>query len=161
MLTELALLGYGIDATRKANLIKLAAYLREVDNTQFDMSTFYQRQDEHFGLVTCCVADVLQYATERNYCGTVACAIGCGPAAGMPLIDTDKGWMTYSHRVFVNCEHTWDFLFSDGWTRIDNSPGGAATRIEFLLEHGLKAIWPTNMDTYELFDKIEKDGIPY
>jgi len=160
MLTEQELLEHGIDSTRKVNLLKLAAYLRGLDREKFNMRSFYKRYDEYSGrLVIVGPSGVGQYSTTPNYCNTVACAVGCGPAAGVPVIDTDTGWSIYSQRVFTSCARTWDFLFSIGWVNIDNSPSGAAKRIEFLLEHGLKNICPSSTDMDDFFDKM--DGLPY
>jgi len=161
MLTEQELLEHGIDSTRKANLLKLAAYLRKLDREKFDMRSFYKRYDEYSGrLVMANPSEVGQHATP-NYCNTVACAVGCGPAAGVPVIDTDTGWSIYSQRVFTSCARTWDFLFSISWVKIDNSSVGAAKRIEFLLENGLKNICPSNIDMDDFFDSIKMDGLPY
>ena len=159
MLTEKELQHYGIDATRKANLLKLAEYLRKLNSEQFSMSSFYQQYDEHQDswLVTAGPSQIEQ-ATEPNHCGTIACAVGCGPAAGIPAIETDLGWVSYSCRVFVPSNPAWEFLFSVSWARFDNSPAGAAKRIQFLLKNGLKGIWPANLGMFSFFETY---GLPY
>ena len=161
MLTEEELRSYGIDVPRKANLLKLAAYLREVEHAKFDMGDFYLQCDTHVEPAPVHPHAVVQHDMEPNYCNTVACAVGHGPDAGIPTSDTDLGWLSYSRRVFTNCGHTWDFLFSDSWADIDNTPNGAAERIEFLLENGLKDIWDTQVPINDFFESLDKNALPY
>lgn len=114
-------------AKHKANLLKLADYLEKLpdDYEQFDMSEYMLTRDgdywENFG------------PDERSkpVCGTVACAVGHGPAAGIRVYgDTD--WADYADRVFGEFEDDlfgWDYLFSRSWQYTDNTPKGAAARI--------------------------------
>ena len=39
----------------------------------------------------------------------------------------------------------WDWCFSSRWADIDNTPTGAALRIEWLLNHGLPKDWRKQM----------------
>jgi hypothetical protein len=79
-------------------------------------------------------------------CGTVACAAGHGPAAGIPFksgefelgIDNDWGninWNRYITRAFgVELTFVFDFLFGSKWRIYDNHHYGAAARIRYLLD---------------------------
>lgn len=117
------------------NFAKLAAYLENlVPPPGFSMFTF----------------TTLTYYEDRIYrttgdlpnkCGTVACAAGHGPAAGI-LDPHADGWCDYINRNFIpdfdegpGEPYTW--CFCDGWTKIDNTPTGAAARIRYMLEHGI------------------------
>ena len=172
MLTEQELLDHGIDATRKANLLKLAAYLRELDHKKFDMGNFYEYYDEQQEEPVHLTPDKLESYDEPSPCGTVACAVGCGPAAGLPSTEEDDDcWDTYSRRVFIKrdvsykshrvlAHRAWFFLFSGAWEPLDNTPTGAAERIEFLLENGL-SFWDDSMNECDFFESLTKDNLPY
>lgn len=173
MLTEQELLDHGIDSTRKANLLKLASHLRKLDHEKFDMNYFYKYYDDQQEQLVPLPHDQLGLHGDPNPCGTVACAVGCGPAAGIPIDEVDDCWETYSNRVFVQhnvegcypdrflADRTWVFLFSASWARSDNSPTGAAERIQFVLENGLKDVWDDNVDIYHFFGSLTKDTLPY
>lgn len=73
-------------------------------------------------------------------CGTVACAVGHGPAAGLPVEPEDcNDWFVYSKRVFgLEIEGPeWDWCFGPEWHFVDNSPTGAARRIRHVIEYGV------------------------
>ncbi|WP_454287230.1 hypothetical protein [Rhizobium arsenicireducens] len=109
------------------NLTILANYLDTLEPKKFDMGVYCQ--DEH--------GDSLNIYTHE--CGTVACAAGSGPAAGLPIDFTvDKGWDSYTHRVFGldHLDVDWAWCFSGFWERLDNTPAGAAARIRHLLNGG-------------------------
>lgn len=74
-------------------------------------------------------------AISHKNCGTIGCAIGHGPYAGIPN-SFDEGWMTYSDRVFDLSANQWTWCFSTAWAQFDNTPKGAAHRISYLIEHG-------------------------
>ena len=132
MLTTEELYDYGIHTVggqdRKANLIKLSAYLKTVED-DFDMKHFNQYN---------------QHAC-KNACGTSACAVGHGPSAGIEPLK-DESWIKYSKRVFIEftgnepAELAWEWCFSDEWSEVDNTASGAARRIDYLLEHGLAEV---------------------
>lgn len=75
-------------------------------------------------------------------CGTVGCAAGHGPYAGIPKL-LDETWDKYTLRVFGISSalyldnYLWRFIFSGSWSSIDNTPQGAAKRIYYVLEHGV------------------------
>jgi hypothetical protein len=110
----------------KDNLLKLAAYLETLpdDYEQFDMSEYMSARDGDYW-------ETLDI-TERSkpVCGTVACAVGHGPAAGIRTYG-DVDWLDYSQRVFGEFRDDcgWDYMFCSGWSHHDNTPKGAAARI--------------------------------
>lgn len=110
------------------NLLKLADYLDRLpdDYEQFDMSEYMMERD----------GDDRRYwetldISERSkpVCGTVACAVGHGPAAGIRVYG-DECWASYADRVFGFLpDDGFDYMFSSGWSIDDNTPKGAAARI--------------------------------
>ncbi|MDH7796400.1 MULTISPECIES: hypothetical protein [unclassified Beijerinckia] len=120
----------------RENLKKLADYLATGTTAcRFDMGSFCR--DEY--------GDDL--APLVHECGTVACAAGHGPAAGIEPIKKDESWTTYVRRHFglslFSDEGMW--LFSGSWERSDNTPEGAARRIYWLLDEGLPSNWHKQM----------------
>lgn len=111
------------------NLEILAKHLDKVPEKDFDMSWY--AYDEH--------KDTLD--VQQHECMTVGCALGYGPSAGLPVIETDRDWLSYSRRVFgLHIDQPeWDWCFSGVWEHRDNTPAGAAKRIRHLIEHGLPA----------------------
>lgn len=115
-----------------ANLEKLAAYLESLpdDYEYFDMFDFFWIKEQYSGYTRPEVAGL------PGDCGAVACAVGHGPAAGIPA-HYGEGWNRYSERVFDLPDMAWDWCFSDAWKKVDNTPHGAAARIRYLLANGL------------------------
>jgi hypothetical protein len=110
------------------NLLKLADYLDALpdDYEQFDMSEYMmERDDQHpayWGTLS---------IEERSkpVCGTVACAVGHGPSAGIRVYG-DECWGSYADRVFGFLpDDGFDYMFASGWSVDDNTPKGAAARI--------------------------------
>lgn len=146
----------------RANLEKLATFLEGLpeDYQHFNMVTFAC----HNG--TCEVdftADNFAKHPKEllENCGTVACALGHGPAAGVPvgrlflnrasLAYSGIDWDKYAKvRFGINREDQgyqndgtfrwqcgnklWQFLFGPYWEETDNTPHGAAARIRFVLD---------------------------
>ena len=112
------------------NLAKLGKYLSSLpeDYQDFGMQYFVdgtsERQDDHAHIAKC---------------GTAACAVGHGPRAG---IKPKKGedWMEYSSRAFgLNTEllhemYLWEWMFGSDWSRVDDTPQGAARRIACVID---------------------------
>jgi hypothetical protein len=82
-------------------------------------------------------------------CGTVACAVGHGPAAGIPLakaniktrrrkgvdVVTEIDFEAYSKNFVPGfLSYAFDWLFGGEWTGVDNHHWGAAARIRFYLD---------------------------
>ena len=77
------------------NLLKLADYLATLpdDYEQFDMTEYMAERDGTYW-------EALNiYERSKPVCGTVACAVGHGPAAGIRVYD-DVDWSDYADRVF-------------------------------------------------------------
>jgi hypothetical protein len=112
------------------NLEKLAAYLEKLpeDYSHFDMASFLTLNDVVINAWT---------TIRAGACGTVACAVGHGPAAGIIPAMPTTGWSDYGETAFALTYDEWDWCFSWEWLRVDNTPHGAAKRIRYLLEHGL------------------------
>lgn len=135
---------------RRARLDKLATYLESLP-----------KRYRHFGMAEFVggVADgdaLIRYAAENGgvtSCGTVACAVGHGPAAGVlaPLSVVKKfqkarciferadGWFAYA-RLFVGpetgCKSAFEWCFGGSWVSHDDGHRGAAARIRYLLDQG-------------------------
>ena len=106
----------------RKNLKKLAIYLEGGNlKARFDMRLFT------------CFALSIAGETNKTNCGTVGCAIGHGPHAGIPKSPLEN-WKDYSCRVFDLSSIDWDFLFSGKWADVDNTPHGAANRIRWRLQ---------------------------
>lgn len=113
------------------NLEKLAAYLEAIpaDYEHFSMRSYLEVEGAHIYMIDLSAELLLR-------CGTVACAVGHGPAAGIASL-TDENWDDYSDRVFDLDLVEWAWCFSSDWTRVDDTPQGAAKRIRYMLEHGV------------------------
>lgn len=112
---------------QRANLDKLATYLEGLpeDYAEFRMRDYYYLKGRWLRPKDCMVNRQVQ-------CGSAACAIGHGPAAGIRTYDDDS-WDDYSMRVFgVSCreEGAGHYMFgpSQGGTAND-----AAARIRRVL----------------------------
>jgi hypothetical protein len=114
----------------RTNLEKLAAYLEQLpeDYAHFGMEYYMFNTDGQLYS--------LNAAPLLGTCGTVACAIGHGPAAGIPANEGLWGWCYYGVQSFKLSESEFDWCFESRWALIDDTPHGAAKRIRYLLEHG-------------------------
>lgn len=121
----------GLTKKQRANLSKLADYLEKLpeDYREFDMSRF-------------CGSPTGPFITAMPLCGSVGCAVGHGPDAGIPPL-ADEKWDEYSNRVFISAHMggAWEWCFSGAWSDTDNTPQGAAARIRWFLEKDLPADW--------------------
>lgn len=83
---------------------------------------------------------------QLTECGTIGCAIGHGPYAGIKK-SAYEAWWKYSERVFGldTGSDEWVYLFGHGWAYTDNTPQGSAKRINHLLENGLPSNWEEQM----------------
>lgn len=116
------------------NLQKLADRLTTVGQEQFDMGIFWAYKDEDGDEVSALdLAEIIRGDAPK--CPTAACALGHA-ATIFPL--EEKGWLSFGERVFeVNpCSREWDWCFSGTWDKFDNTPTGAAKRIQYLIDHG-------------------------
>lgn len=102
------------------NLLKLAMYLLSGNlRAEFDISTY---------------DDGIRY--YRYFCGTVGCAVGQGPFAGIPKSE-NQSWVVYTFDEFVDNYDQFDWLFSHLWHNTDNTPEGTAKRILYTLKFGV------------------------
>lgn len=111
---------------QRNNLAKLADYLDALpaDYDRFNMSAYMLGADGYS-------TSPLRQA-EPNVCGSCACAIGHGPAAGIGLRG-DPSWPEYAERVFGTDEaatSAGEYMFG-----VDNpnDPRAAADRIRKVL----------------------------
>lgn len=128
-----------ITGGQKKNLAKLADWLEDLDNkdfpTGFDMEHVMHSEESGFTMERPALA-------EYGYCGTTACALGHGPAAGVEPL-ADESWLEYRKRAFGTMQDVddvdplYDFLFCAMWTITDNTASGAVKRIRYALEHGI------------------------
>ena len=125
-----------------ANLEALASLLeRHVPPPEFDMNVYvsstkkYKLSGYMRSLGSANPAQVKsEYYTD---CGTVACACGHGPLAGVKP-KRGEDWEDYSIRAFTNGQpRLWSFLFSSDWHDVDNTPKGAAARIRQAIAEGI------------------------
>jgi len=171
MQTKQQLRELGIYGERKANLLKLATHLKTVPQEKFYMGTFFAVDTEEQDLERLYDIEVdftlkepelwqLEPAEEVHECGSVSCAVGRGPAAGIPVADATC-WHRYSRQNFVDTlapkgDRAEDFLFSPDWQYIDITPMGVAKRIDIILETGLDC-WPFESENLLYFE----DNLPY
>lgn len=114
----------------RTNLLKLAMYLLSGNlRAEFDISTYDDGIRNH-----------------RYFCGTVGCAVGQGPFAGIPKSKTER-WTHYGLSNFSDgSTELYEWLFSYMWKDTDNTPEGTAKRILYTLKFGLPNNWEGQMD---------------
>lgn len=150
----------------RENLAKLADYLHTLpdDYAKFDMATYIGRDSRHSATVDD-TPELRQYLLNNDGlpdCGSVACAVGHGPAAHIFMLPDEltggwgdgPQWSSYVERVFGfppdSDEFRW--LFSPEWARQDNTPQGAAKRIDYLLANGLPEGWDEYVWVHDFLD---------
>ena len=120
----------------RENLAKLATFLEALpaDYSHFRMAVY--ANNPRSGEID--VNDISQ--RDLNECGTSACAVGHGPAAGIPVSPDDRTWHGYEKRVFgVSLDDDYDTPSYDLWSRLfgphhPDNPRAAAARIRNTLE---------------------------
>ena len=120
---------------QNANLEKLANYLLALpeDYEHFDMGNFYYLEGfDEFTVPELRSANNYKELIKLNKCGTAACAVGHGPAAGIPLLNF-KSWWSYSNKSFTGNDLEWAWCFGGEWEGVDDTPKGAGVRIKALL----------------------------
>ena len=81
-------------------------------------------------------SDAYEYK-NINECGTSACVIGWTPSMpGMPTPRLES-WDDYSEKVYgIGFDSkAWCWCFAPRWECIDNTPKGAAARMQYLLDN--------------------------
>lgn len=141
----------------RENFRRLADYLLALppDYAHFDMEAFVLGPGIYrHAPMTQAVRYLLAHESdgrglEGHYCGTVACALGHAPVAGIGR-DYEGDWWDYSGKYFVSCggdfddlgkarefeteRSVWSFCFGEEWQEIDNTHVGAARRIDYVLD---------------------------
>lgn len=119
----------------KEDLLKLADYLYglEDDYEHFSMFMFLFDGECYFFADDVVIDDLGKVITK---CGTVACAVGHAPLAGIDCGRFEQyqdivNWLT-NHNAFA-----YDWMFSGEWSCTDDTPKGAAARIYFALDYGI------------------------
>jgi hypothetical protein len=145
---------------QRNNLAILSSHLKKVDKKKFNMS-YYCVKKYHGGMFS---QRLFPYniVQEYNECDTVACALGHAPMAGIPVYGNED-WIEYSGRVFgINNNsdfnpRAWSWLFQYRWVAKDNTPKGAAARIDWLLENNIPEDYNQQMldSNYPLSYKVE------
>jgi hypothetical protein len=161
-----------VNNEQRQNLVKLADYLESLPERykHFNMSSFADHNgdcnvDKDFEMLVVKKPEVF-----LSNCGTVACAVGHGPAAGLaPILEefdiqgrgkqrrvVDFDWHSYTVRVFGVYGLTYEFswMFGGMWSDIDNHHYGAAARIRYFLDTSLTPL--TCLESVELYAPYRK-----
>lgn len=117
----------------RENFTKLADYMEANEAAlKFDMARYARSNGSYFETIE-------PFDPLIHDCGTVCCAAGNGPRAGIPALPMEN-WIDYINRVFGDDDdggpdlYTW--CFSSAWVAVDNTVSGAAKRIRYALKHG-------------------------
>lgn len=121
-----------LTAEQRDNLAKLADYLESLPNNYagFHMDRFMRYIDD-------AGYSNQPYTATLGPCGSVGCAVGHGPAAGIDPVPNED-WLSYAYRVFG--ADTFDWCFAGSWAFTDNTISGAVARIRHLLKYGAPKI---------------------
>jgi hypothetical protein len=119
----------------RENLQRMADYIRTVPKEKFSM-IFYRTKGQ-----------------DSRECNSIGCVIGhCTVLDPRPLPIDPFGNIEFDEWSFdftgVDSSE-WGWCFHSDWSTRDNTPTGAADRIEWLLNHGLPKNWEEQMRGYE------------
>jgi hypothetical protein len=155
-----------VSKTQERNLRKLAKYLESLpeDYGHFHMQIYAEHKGECNGIGDPESAAALEPQKFFENCGTIACAAGHGPAAGIPFAKSDfyryqdgdkiPSWPRYVRRAFTDEESdVWHFLFASIWASYDNHHWSAAARIRYYLANGVPHGYFYNKSVYENYRK--------
>lgn len=136
---------------QRRNLRALAAYLESLPENyrHFHMARYFDYNE------VVSAEQQTRYARHNGGlaampCGTVACAVGHGPAAGILMRSGELSYRTvpggpllpdwdyYGHQRFCHCDTTpgqllYNWMFMGRWAHVDNTHLGAAARIRYAL----------------------------
>jgi hypothetical protein len=128
----------------RTNLKQLADYLAALpeDYAHFDMRVYYW----HYGVCPA-FGQVKAGVYDLHGCGSVACALGHGPAAGIEIPEDCEYWQDYIDLFTPVPDYApiFQWCFDYDWKQVDNSHQGAAKRIYWLLEKGIPEDGPEQM----------------
>ena len=115
----------------RPNLQRMADYIRTVHTEKFNMYSY--REGNHsveflspecntVGCVIghCTILDIDNLPKNKDGSGTILFASWSETFTGLDVMSTE-----------------WDWCFSYYWSFVDNTPSGAARRIEYLLKNGV------------------------
>lgn len=125
----------GLSATHESNLRKLATYLWWLPKSAFAREHKFNmsKYDNLPGTISEC---------SSLYCGSIGCAIGHGPYAGIQKKRGER-WNEYANRVFGGYKLDHNLLtafFGWAWYVVDDTPRGASRRILYGLRNGFPRI---------------------
>lgn len=129
----------------KQNLLRLAEYLEGELKAKFDMEYYSELSTRSYMSYSAC-----ELGPGVTACGSVGCAVGHGPYAGIPK-EKDEYWTNYAHRVFGKF---WGYAFHGSWSEIpeQNTPRATAARIRLVAELGREPdqeqFWNAGMVNY-------------
>lgn len=124
-----------------SNLRKLSDFLMVNSEKIYNSSTF------NISAFSVGNGEVIEFPIFAD-CGTVCCAVGFGPQAGIAA-NRDENWSEYLNNFFTNVQgqHIKEFdigctnwmrafhwMFGAHWCHRDNTPYGAALRIKLFLD---------------------------
>ncbi len=153
-------LQYDCTALQVQNLARLARYLRGLpaDYRHFNMNEYYSdladSEPETYDWEKTEKFNEMAARGGYQHCGAVACAVGHGPAAGIPLTcasGTGEDWVEYEERAFGVDFHV--AFFAGSWSAVDNTARGAAARIAMVLAHpeNMGELTPEDADCLDLY----------
>ena len=131
-----------VSEEQRANLLTLSNFLKSHNPPpKFDMYSFMRVRNNELEM-----GEEAYLVTPEVYtrCGTTACAVGHGPLAGIPVLNYEK-WSEYASRAFGARLDDYPgepngilfgYLFGMDWRETDNTPEGAAARIDYYLKNG-------------------------
>jgi hypothetical protein len=128
----------------RENLQRMADYIRTIPQEKFDMSIYRSGQE------------------ETPECDSIGCVVGhCTilDSEELPMVFYSKNidFYTWSEQFtgLIKTDSSmpewrlhgpeWMWCFDTYWAATDNTPGGAARRIEWLLKNGLPGNWEAQM----------------
>ena len=97
---------------------------------------------------------------KNPVCGSVGCTVGtCTVLDAKNVMNNfiNSGGEIYFHAwsedftglLGGEYENEWEWCFASKWKTTDNTPTGAALRIEWLLKYGLPVYWMSQMYGHE------------
>jgi len=118
------------------NFKKLIKYMKSLpdDYGHFDMGQYWSAKlIVGEGLLA---VDSYQVSSPITTCGTFACLLGHAPQAGINVSKGVEHWNDYCYKRFgITSQYDgWNYLFSNRWTKYDNSIEGAIKRMEIYLD---------------------------
>ena len=155
---------YDLTDQQKSNLDRLATYLENLPEnySHFGMSSFLAADDktpDESQDFSPYFDQVVKYALHNGgvaECGSIACAVGHGPSAGIlfdeSMIEPNHfyryygggrmahrdrnmpNWGAYTKANFCNLDgYPFTWMFGERWAWVDNTHRGAAARIRCML----------------------------